>query len=108
MKKQMLKTKKKEDFILFKEVVDMVKNGEHLNPEGLQKFVNIRASINLGLSYKLKEAFPETVPVKRPRVNFLILYILTGPLLLAFKGKSSRFCFWRWLLHSSCKKIFCK
>ena len=66
----MLITKKKEDFILFKEVIDMVKNGEHLNPEGLQNFVNIRASINLGLSDKLKEAFPETVPVKRPRVNF--------------------------------------
>jgi hypothetical protein len=48
----------------------MVKNGEHLNPEGLQKIVNIRASINLGLSYNLKEAFPETVTVKRPRVNF--------------------------------------
>jgi LAGLIDADG endonuclease len=63
-------TKKKEDFILFKEVIDMVKNGEHLNPEGLQKIVNIRASINLGLSDNLKEAFPETVPVKRPRVNF--------------------------------------
>jgi LAGLIDADG endonuclease len=65
-------TKKKEDFILFKEVIDMVKNGEHLNPEGLQKIVNIRASINLGLSDtdKLKEAFPETVPVKRPRVKF--------------------------------------
>jgi LAGLIDADG endonuclease len=37
---------KKEDFILFKEVIDMVKNGEHLKPEGLQIFVNIRASIN--------------------------------------------------------------
>jgi hypothetical protein len=39
-------TKKKEDFILFKEAIDIVKKGEHLNPEGLQKIVNIRASIN--------------------------------------------------------------
>lgn len=63
-------TKKKEDFILFKEVVSMVNNGEHLNSEGLQKIVNIRASINLGLSIELKEAFPDTVPVQRPRFQF--------------------------------------
>jgi len=64
-------TKKKEDFILFKEAMDIVKKGEHLNPEGLQKIVNIRASINLGLSDRLKEAFPDTVPVERPVVHFI-------------------------------------
>ena len=32
-------TKKKEDFILFKEVVSMVNNGEHLNSEGLKKLL---------------------------------------------------------------------
>jgi hypothetical protein len=29
----------------------------------------IRASLNLGLSKDLKEAFPRTVPVKRPEVE---------------------------------------
>lgn len=66
-----LMTKKKEDFILFKEAMDIVKKGEHLNPEGLQKIVNIRASINLGLSDRLKEAFPDTVPVESPVVHFI-------------------------------------
>ena len=37
----------------------------HLTPEGLQKIVNIKASINLGLSEKLRAAFPDTIPVAR-------------------------------------------
>ena len=39
--------------------------GEHLQKEGLQTIVNIRASLNLGLSQVLKEAFPDTIPVTR-------------------------------------------
>lgn len=38
---------------------------EHLTEEGLNKVVAIKAAINLGLSLKLKEAFPDIVPVKR-------------------------------------------
>lgn len=64
-------TKKMEDFILFREAVDIVKKGEHLYSVGLQKIVNIRASINLGLPYVLKEAFPGTVPVERPIFHFI-------------------------------------
>jgi len=37
-------------------------NKEHNTLEGIQKTVNIRASINTGLSKDLKEAFPMTVP----------------------------------------------
>lgn len=43
--------------------------GEHRNSIGLQEIVNIRASINLGLSDKLKIAFPNTVPIKRPSIS---------------------------------------
>ena len=42
---------------------------EHLTNEGLQKIVNIRATINLGLSDELKKAFPNTIPVPRPLVT---------------------------------------
>lgn len=42
----------------------MVK-GEHLTIEGLQSIVNIRASLNKGLSPALQEAFPNHVPVVR-------------------------------------------
>ena len=35
-------------------------NKEHNTLEGIQKIVNIKASLNLGLSEDLKEAFPNT------------------------------------------------
>lgn len=42
---------------------------EHLTPEGLQKIVNLRTSLNLGLSEDLKIAFPNTILVPRPLVQ---------------------------------------
>ena len=61
-----LKTNKYSDYLLFKEVVMMMQRGEHLTNEGLQKIINIRASLNKGLSLLLKEAFPASVAVPRP------------------------------------------
>jgi hypothetical protein len=61
-----LKTNKYSDYLLFKEVVMMMQRGEHLTNEGLQKIINIRASLNKGLSLLLKEAFPTSVAVPRP------------------------------------------
>ena len=62
-------TKKRADFDLLKKVFILIKNKEHLTPEGLRKIVALRASMNLGLSDKLKVAFPDVVPVVRPRVE---------------------------------------
>jgi hypothetical protein len=42
---------------------------EHLTIEGIHKLIAIKASMNLGLSKKLKAAFPDTIPVQRPLVN---------------------------------------
>lgn len=39
---------------------------EHITLEGLQKIVNIRATLNFGLSKELQLMFPETIPVSRP------------------------------------------
>lgn len=58
---------KRGDYLLWREVVLMLKSGQHLLMEGLQAIVNIRASINLGLSEDLKAAFPSTIPVPRPK-----------------------------------------
>lgn len=62
-------TQKHADYLLFKEIVEMVLNKKHLNEEGLQEIINIRAYLNLGLSDILKESFPNTTPVLRPLVN---------------------------------------
>lgn len=63
-----LLSQKSGDFQLFKRVVEMMISKEHLTPRGLQEIVNIRASINNGLSDSLKVAFPNTIPVIRPLV----------------------------------------
>ena len=64
-----LLTQKAADFILFKEVIELMKNKSHLTIDGLNKIINIKASINLGLSYFLKSEFLNFSPVKRPVIN---------------------------------------
>ena len=64
-----LKTKKQADFELFKCAVDKLARKEHLKLKGFKEIVNIRASINLGLTDVLKNTFPEAVPVFRPLVK---------------------------------------
>lgn len=59
-------TEKYGDFILFKQIIHKVVKGEHFSAKGLQEIVNIRASMNLGLSDSLKTSFPHTVPLPRP------------------------------------------
>lgn len=62
-------TQKKADFILFKEIINKIVRGEHLSAKGLQEIVNIKASLNLGLSHSFKTLFPNTVPVIRPLIE---------------------------------------
>jgi len=64
-----LLTQKRADFELFKQALELVSRKEHLTMEGLKKVVAIKASINLGLSDELKEAFPDILPVQRPLVT---------------------------------------
>ena len=67
--KYILLTKKRADYLLFKQVIAIMKNKEHLTIEGLIKIVSIRASMNKGLSEILYTNFPDVVPVEIPRVE---------------------------------------
>ena len=42
-------TQKQVDFLLFKQVVELIVNKEHLTKEGLIKIINIKAAMNLGV-----------------------------------------------------------
>lgn len=64
-----LLTQKAADLLLFKKAVQLVNNKAHLTIEGLIQMVNIKASMNLGLSETLKLEFPEYIPVERPIIN---------------------------------------
>jgi hypothetical protein len=57
-----LKTQKYSDFLLFKKAYGLILNKEHLTEQGLQKLINIRASMNKGLPERLLLEFPNTNP----------------------------------------------
>ena len=44
-------------------------NKEHLSLQGIRDIVSIKASMNWGLSEKLKTAFPGIIPLERPNVK---------------------------------------
>jgi hypothetical protein len=59
-------SRKRGDYLLFKQILSIIKLKEHLTLQGIQKIINIRATLNFGLSKELQLMFPETVPVPRP------------------------------------------
>lgn len=62
-------TQKRADYILFKQAFELISCKEHLTNEGFHKVLAIKASINKGLSDKLKCSFPGVVPGSRPIVK---------------------------------------
>lgn len=59
-------SRKRGDYLLFKQILSIIQLKEHLTLQGLQKIINIKATLNFGLSKELQLMFPETVPVPRP------------------------------------------
>jgi len=70
LEKYPLLTQKAADFLLFKKAVELINNKAHLTVEGLKELVNIKASMNLGLSDTLKSEFAGYTPVERPVINY--------------------------------------
>lgn len=64
-----LLTQKRADFELFKLIVEIMSRKD-ITQEDLQEIINIRASMNKGLSDRLKDSFPNTEPVSKPKVQF--------------------------------------
>ena len=68
-----LKTKKKGDYLLFKQAFELVRCKEHLTKEGLKKLIFIKAALNKGLSNDLEKAFQKininVIPVSIPEVK---------------------------------------
>jgi hypothetical protein len=64
-----LLTRKQSDYLLFKEVINLMKEGKHITLEGLNRIISIKATLNRGeLSDALKLAFPKIEPVLRPEI----------------------------------------
>jgi hypothetical protein len=67
--KYKLLTQKAADFILFTKIVKLINTKAHLTNEGLHQIINIKASLNLGISENLKSYFNKITPVERPLVK---------------------------------------
>jgi len=57
---------------LFKECFNIIKRKEHLTQEGLNRLVEFKASLNLGLSDQLKKAFPNVKVISRVKKPFSV------------------------------------
>nr|YP_009574621.1 LAGLIDADG endonuclease [Orbilia dorsalia]QBF58422.1 LAGLIDADG endonuclease [Orbilia dorsalia]QBM09703.1 hypothetical protein [Dactylella sp.] len=68
-----LLAQKKADFLLFKSALKLINEGKHLLKEGLIEIVNIKASMNRGLSLVLKQNFPGVMPVERLLISNQII-----------------------------------
>lgn len=66
-------TQKWSDYQLFKQVFELMKQKQHLNSEGLNQIVAIKAVSNKGFSDKLKILFPDVIPALRSLVNSSII-----------------------------------
>jgi len=64
-----LLTQKAADLLLFKKAVELVDSKAHLTYQGIKDIVNIKASMNLGLSAALQSEFVGFIPVERPVIN---------------------------------------
>lgn len=80
--KYTLLTEKQSDYELFKEIVLIMQEKQHLNTEGLNKIISLKACLNKGLTPLLTSYFPNIDPVERSvRENFFLIvdpYWITG------------------------------
>lgn len=65
-----LLTQKNADYLLFKKAVNILLEGKARSSfEGIHQIISIKASMNLGLSDKLKISFPTVIPAARPIIS---------------------------------------
>ena len=62
-------TKKKADYILFKQAINLINLKAHLNIEGFINILSLKASMNSGLSDKLVTNF-NVIPAARPIIEY--------------------------------------
>jgi len=64
-----LLTQKRADYLLFKQILELIRNKEHLTLTGLNEIVSYKAAMNKGLPASLKEAFLDITAKDRPVVD---------------------------------------
>lgn len=68
-----LASKKREDYILFRQAFEIIKSKRHITNEGFSKFLALKNSMNLGLSLELKKNFPNLERIARTEIQDLVV-----------------------------------
>lgn len=79
------------DYTLFKQAFNIIKSQNHLVEKGLLELVGIKASLNLGLSPGLKEAFPNWKDIQLERPDFIFTNIPDPNWLAGFSSGDGSF-----------------
>lgn len=64
-------TQKYGDFVICKNIIELMNKKEHLNKNNLIKIINLKTSLNKGLPDKFKLHFPNYIKIKKPNSNFI-------------------------------------
>ena len=64
-----LLTQKQADFVLFKNIVELILQNYHLKQEGLIRILELKASLNKGLLPELEKAYPNIKAKARPIIQ---------------------------------------
>jgi hypothetical protein len=95
-------TKKYNDYMFFKEALELIKNKEHLTVEGFNKILSLRASINNGLPEVLKLAFPD---IKERTISSFALSERLNPYWVAAGFTDAEGCFFIKIRKDSAKNM---
>ena len=63
---------KRIDFDLWCKIIKIMENNGHKDMEGLKEILSIKGSLNLGLSTKILEAFPDLKIIDRPSLDIFL------------------------------------
>jgi hypothetical protein len=65
-----LVTQKLSDYLIFKQCFEIINQDKHLTEKGLLEIIGLKSKLNLGLTDKLKEAFPNVIEVNKVEYKF--------------------------------------
>ena len=66
-------TQKRADYLLFKQAINLLNSKVNKDVDGILRILSVKASMNSGLSEKLKFQFPHIIPELRPKVNSAVV-----------------------------------
>lgn len=69
-----LVSQKREDYILFREILEIIKAKDHLTNEGFIRLLSLKNSMNLGLSLELKQKFPDLEQIARTELKVITVH----------------------------------